>query len=79
MSTTIPLGAIIDTIARSRFEISVLIVANNIEIGRTIKIIATQNINSFQEINCVNTSSVNEDVININTVDTIMDDVLSIK
>ena len=79
VSTTIPRGAIIETIALSRLEISVFIVDNNIEIGLTNIIMIAQNINSFHDIILSNTFKVNEDVINIKTVETIIEDAFSIK
>ena len=79
VKTTIPLGAISATTARSFLVISVPNVARSTEIGLTNTIITKLKSMSCQDNTLSNTSLVREDVIKINTVLTSIDDALSIK
>ena len=79
VKTTIPRGAIIATIARSLFVISVPIVDNKTEIGRTNTIIAIAKITNCHDKTSINTDDVNDEVIKIKTVDTRIDDAFSMK
>lgn len=79
VNTTIPLGAIIATIARSFLEISVLNVEKSTEIGRTKTIMTIQKIKSCHDTTLSNTSFVSDDVIKIKTVLTNIEDALSMK
>lgn len=67
------------TSARSFLVISVPIVDNKTAIGRTNTIMTSEKITSFHDNTFINTDGVNDDVIKINTVETRMEDIFSIK
>ena len=65
--------------AHALLVISVPMVDNKTAMGRTNTIITSEKITSFHDNTSINTDGVNDDVIKINTVETKMEDIFSIK
>src|SRR5699024_661295 len=79
VSATIPRGATPLTNSFSRYVSSVLIVDNNTEAGRTSKIMTRQNKSTSQAMTTLSISIVSDEVISMNTVDTLIMDRSSMK
>src|SRR5699024_1033156 len=79
VSATIPRGATPLTNSFSRNVSSVLIVDNKTETGRTIRIMTRQNKSTSQAMTTLSISIVSDDVIRMNTVDTLIIDRSSMK